>query len=215
MMKEKVFEYAVGDSWLLSLQNHRAVYTVKDCFFRETDGKEIYEVEIDGTTVQRLTRNRLHFLLYRYLFKKLKTGKYQKYSSALSADAIRKYYANLRWQEEQRAERVNDLLDSSREYHEIKGEISSLSLKLAKAEYSGADTYEIAKTKTALETAKKKRLSVLSRLGIAPEDLKKKVYCAKCGDTGYTPDGKECACVKVHECEIREYAGAEKCRAKS
>lgn len=107
------------------------------------------------------------------------------------------------------------MLDSSREYQEIKGEISSLSLKLAKAEYSGADTYEIAKIKTALETAKKKRLSVLSRLGIAPEDLKKKVYCAKCGDTGYTPDGKECACVKVHECEIREYAGAEKCRAKS
>lgn len=70
MMKEKVFEYAVGDSWLLSLQNHRAVYTVKNCFFRETDGKEIYEVEIDGTTVQRLTRNRLHFLLYRHLFKK-------------------------------------------------------------------------------------------------------------------------------------------------
>ena len=94
-MKEKVFEYAVGDSWLLSLQNHRAVYTVKDCFFRETDGKEIYEVEIDGTTVQRLTRNRLHFLLYRHLFKKLKTGKYQKYSSALSADAIRKYYAGI------------------------------------------------------------------------------------------------------------------------
>ena len=215
MMKEKMFEYAVGDSWLLSLQNHHAVYTVKSCSFREADGKEIYEVEIDGKTVQWLTRNRLHFLLYRYLFKKLKTGKYQKYSKALSSDVIRKYYAHLRWQEEQRVERVNELLDRSREYQEIKGEISSLSLKLAKAEYSSADTYEIAKIKTALDAAKRKRQSVLSRIGIVPEDLKKRSCCVKCGDTGYTPDGKECECVKIHECEIREFAEAEKCRAKN
>ena len=215
MANKKRFEYAVGDAWLLSFQGTSAVYQVKSCFFRVKDSKEVYEVEIDGKSVEHLTRNRLHFLLTRYLFKKLKSGKYLKYEDFLTKNQIVRFYAHLRWQESLRLERINTMLDNSREYREIKSEISSLSLKLAKAEYSRADTYEIVKLKTALDEAKIKRQNVLFQLGIAPIDLKKRIGCVKCGDTGYTSDGKECACVKMHEREIREFAGAEKCRAKS
>ena len=108
----KTFEYAVGDSWLLELKGEKTVYTVKDCKYRPEDGKEIYAVAVGNAGVYEITKNRLHFLIYRYLFKKLKNGKYLKYESGPSEADVRSYYAHLRAKEEARAERAAEALKS-------------------------------------------------------------------------------------------------------
>ena len=64
---QKTFEYAVGDSWLLVYDNAKTVYTVSGCSYREKDQKEIYLVDIDGQEKRELTKNKLHYLLFRYM----------------------------------------------------------------------------------------------------------------------------------------------------
>ena len=211
---KKTFEYAVGDSWLLDFQGEKTVYTVKDCRYRPADGKEIYTVEIGGTGSCEMTKNRLHYLLYRFVYKKLKSGKYRKYDCGMSETEVRAYYAHMRAAEEQRAERVTARLESSAEYRAAAQEISALSMQLAKAEYIRADAFEIVRLKKQLDAAKEKRRTAMTRLGIKPGEEKKRMFCTKCGDTGYLSGGKQCVCVAANEEAIRAYAaGVRKCKA--
>lgn len=203
---KKTFEYAVGDSWLLELCGEKTVYTVKDCKYRPTDGKEIYTVETGKGELREITKNRLHFLLHRYMFKKLKCGKYRKYECGLSESEVRAYYAHIRTAEVSRAERIAARLEGSAEYRSAAQEVSALSMKLAKAEYIRADAFEILRLKKQLDEAKEKRRLAVMRLGLNPGDEKKRVFCPKCGDTGYLADGRQCSCVAANEEAIRAYA---------
>lgn len=212
---KKTFEYAVGDSWLLDCKEGKTVYTVKDCRYRPADGKEIYTVEVSGAGSYEMTKNRLHYLLFRFLYKKLKSGKYRKYDCGMNENEVRAYYAHIRTAEESRADRIAARLDGSAEYRAAAQEISALSMQLAKAEYIRAESFEIVRLKKQLDEAKEKRRTVLMRLGIKPGEEKKRVFCPKCGDTGYISNGKQCACVAEHEAEILAYtAEVRRCKAK-
>ena len=212
-MTKKTFEYAVGDAWLLELKGEKTVYTVKDCKYRSADGKEIYTVEIGNGGVCEMTRNRLHYLLYRFMFKKLQSGKYRKYEIGPNESEVRAYYAHLRAEESARAERVEARLESSADYRAASQEVSALSMRLAKAEYIHADAFEIVRLKRQLDAAKEKRCSVYRRLGLKPGEEKKRTFCSKCGDTGYLPGGRLCGCAAEREEAIRAYASeAKRCK---
>ena len=212
---KKTFEYAVGDSWLLDMKGEKSIYTVKDCKFRAEDGKEIYTVDVNGQITRVVTKNKLHFLLFRYMFKKLKSGKYRKYDCSLQEKDVLAYYANFRKKEEMRVERVAVLLERSAEYRDAVQEISLFSMLLAKAEYMRDDAFEFVRLKEKLEKAKEKRRAVFAKLGIKPGEEKKRIYCAKCQDTGILPSGRICSCAEARENEIRAYvAEVEQCKPK-
>lgn len=138
----------------------------------------------------------------------------QKYDCGMSETEVRAYYAHMRAAEEQRAERVTERLESSAEYRAAAQEISALSMQLAKAEYIRADAFEIVRLKKQLDAAKEKRRAAMTRLGIKPGEEKKRMFCTKCGDTGYLSGGKQCVCVAANEEAIRAYAaGVRKCKA--
>lgn len=210
----KTFEYAVGDSWLLELKGEKTVYTVKDCKYRPEDGKEIYTVAVGNAGVYEITKNRLHFLIHCHFFKKLKNGKHLKYEIGPGDANIRAYYAHLRAKEKARADRAAQFLDGSPEYRAVAQEVSALSMRLAKAEYIRADAHEILQLKKQLEAAKERRRAVLSQLGLKQGEEKRRVFCDKCGDTGFLTNGRQCSCVAAHEAQIRAYAAeAKRCKA--
>ena len=149
------------------------------------------------------------------MFKKLKSGKYRKYDCSLQEKDVLAYYANFRKKEEMRVERVAVLLERSAEYRDAVQEISLFSMLLAKAEYMRVDAFEIVRLKKKLEKAKEKRRAVFAKLGIKPGEEKKRIYCAKCQDTGILPSGRICSCAEARENEIRAYvAEVEQCKPK-
>lgn len=201
---QKTFEYAVGDSWLLLYDNVKTVYTVTGCSYREKDQKEIYLVDIDGQEKRELTKNKLHYLLFRYMFRKLKCGKYEKYDvQVITEEAVRKYYAFLRGQEDRRLESMRERLDGSKEYIAARGEVKALEIQISKAEFYAPDPFRIMELQTKLDAAKKKRDALLQKLGIAPTELKRHYHCAACKDTGFV-GAAFCSCVKEHERDIEE-----------
>lgn len=212
--KKKTFEYAVGDSWRMSIDGIKTIWTVKSCEYREKDNKEIYEVDIGKGEIKILTKNRLHYRLHLYSMGRLATGKRSKYTRELKVCEIKAYYAHLRAKEEARAERAAQSMDASAEYRAAAQEVSALSMRLAKAEYIRADAHKILQLKKQLETAKEKRRAVLAQLGLKQGEEKRRIFCDKCGDTGFLTNGRQCSCVAEHEAEIRAYAAeAKRCKA--
>lgn len=113
-----------------------------------------------------------------------------------------------------RAERAAQSMDASAEYRAAAQEVSALSMRLAKAEYIRADAHKILQLKKQLETAKEKRRAVLAQLGLKQGEEKRRIFCDKCGDTGFLTNGRQCSCVAAHEAQIRAYAAeAKRCKA--
>lgn len=193
----KTFYYAVGDSWIVGMYGTRVVYTITKAEYRARDGKEIYTVDVDGNN-QVMTKNRLHYILHMAIFKKLKSGKPTRYKLPEPPKSIvQAYYAEIRYAEDKRLERIQAKLDASDLYQNIKAEISVYSREHAKAEFFKADILKLKDLKNKLNAAQIERIAILKSLKIKPEDLKRKVHCAKCGDYGYV-NNVPCECQKVH-----------------
>lgn len=202
---QKVFEYAVGDVFLLNVgAGQTARYTVKSCAFREPDRKEIYTISIDGVSEEICTKNRLHYLIHHYMVKKLACGKYRKYTvpDSVYQIAIRTYYEGIREAEEKRVESIRDKLERDPQYREAKKKINALNFRIAKEEYYGKDTIKIFRMKQEQEEAKREQDAVLKKYGLDRNTLRRRIRCTACGDTGVVSGGY-CLCVKENESEIR------------
>lgn len=105
-----------------------------------------------------------------------------------------RWYARRRESAQARAARFVQRAQSDPEYTRVDQELTQVVREAAKAEAFSLPT--LAALKKSQEELEKKRLSLLTAMGITPEDLLPKYACPKCSDTGFLPDGRSCDCYK-------------------
>ena len=107
---------------------------------------------------------------------------------------IEHHFYELRHAAEDAAEAALAKATSDSEYGSIRRELNELSIELAFAEIKGdAKAASLSKRIAELEKKGDKRLA---ELHIDKADFTPRYSCKLCNDTGYTPDGKPCACMK-------------------
>lgn len=113
--------------------------------------------------------------------------------SAAKAEIERHYY-DLRHAAETRAERALNAATADEVYGNIRKQLNELSIQLAFAEVGGGDkSAELEKQIAELDLKADERLKELC---IDKADFLPRYSCKKCNDTGYTPDGSPCDCLK-------------------
>lgn len=112
-------------------------------------------------------------------------------------------YEKRRENAKNRAFEIRESLLSDDAYSEVHYAIKGLSLDIAKAEYENDFTLaeHLKIQRTGLE---KKRDEILKKKGLVLADLRPRFLCEKCGDTGYTKDGKLCECYLKTLTEVSE-----------
>lgn len=123
---------------------------------------------------------------------------YKKYAkkAKTSEDEQKKrveYYAELRAQAQRRLNYVENIVEKDSSYMETYKSLRKAELDAVKAEMQGADEKTKLETKARVARLKKERVLILSRLGIAEEELTLQCSCERCKDTGII-DGKWCTC---------------------
>ena len=102
------------------------------------------------------------------------------------------YYAVLREQAQDRAEKMRKQAEQSADFLKSETELKKCELALARAEAQGSE--KTSSLRRTLEEIKERRKAALRSLGITEADLLPSYTCKKCSDTGFLPDGKMCDC---------------------
>lgn len=105
-----------------------------------------------------------------------------------------RWYARRREIAQAQAERFVKRAQADPEYVRVDAELTQVVRETAKAEAFSLPS--LAALKKSLEELEKKRISILTDIGITEEDLFPKYACTKCSDTGFLPDGRSCDCYK-------------------
>lgn len=125
---------------------------------------------------------------------------------------LNKYYEHLRHKAEEEAEeRRKEIYGRLPRISEIDREISSLGQRLSKAVLTGSsrDTHEI---KRLMELLKEERAVLLTENNYRADYTDVKYKCSLCNDTGITPEGVRCVCVKerMGEAEVWQNSDSSK-----
>lgn len=104
-----------------------------------------------------------------------------------------RHYSELRHAAQERAELALKRATDDAVYGDIKKRLDELAITLAFAEARDPEKAEhVSREMERLEQIGDRRLAELK---IDKSEFSPKYSCAQCGDTGYTPDGKMCACM--------------------
>lgn len=108
--------------------------------------------------------------------------------------ARERYYAALREQAIDDAEKVRKKALSSEEFKRADEELKANEIAVARAEVLGSDKLPFLLNR--LEEVKERRRNALQAIGIKESDLLPNYTCKKCLDTGFMKDGRMCDCYK-------------------
>lgn len=86
---------------------------------------------------------------------------------------------------------INDLKRDG-EFLKFYNALNSARFDMAKAK---AFNTRVEETEKAFSVARTAFFEYLKSVNVSPEQLEETAECKSCGDTGYTPDGKRCACL--------------------
>lgn len=103
---------------------------------------------------------------------------------------VEKYFYDLRYKAEARAEAVLAKATSDKIYGEIKRQLSSLSIKCA----FESDPQRLQELETERNILRVKGDKRLKELGIDKAEFEPRYSCKACNDTGYTQSGEPCKC---------------------
>lgn len=122
------------------------------------------------------------------------------YDEKILSRATELYEADRRERQQRFAERQESIYRRAPRLREIQQRLGgTMSRIMAEALRKGADPQEAIKRlrdeNLALQSEKR---MLLTRMGMAHDALEEKPLCALCGDSGYTPDGRLCQCLRAY-----------------
>lgn len=103
-----------------------------------------------------------------------------------------RYYASLREQALDRAEKMRKKAFENADFKKAESEMKECEIALARAEVS--DSEKLPTLRRTLETIKTRRALALQSVGLTENDLLPNYRCKKCSDTGFMKDGRMCDC---------------------
>lgn len=116
----------------------------------------------------------------------------EKASPAYSKIAVERHFYDLRNRAELVAEENLKKATSDSVYGEIHKKLNDLNIQLAFCR----DDEKAKKIETEIDKLNKSADSRLALLGMTKNDFEPQYSCKHCNDTGYTPDGKPCNCMR-------------------
>ncbi len=117
--------------------------------------------------------------------------------AAIAADmrgSRERYYASLREQALDRAEKMRKKASENDNFRKAESELKECEIALARAEVF--DSEKLPDLRRTLEQIKERRKNALRESGIAEADLLPNYTCKKCSDTGFLKDGRMCDCYR-------------------